>query len=207
MSSSPPGARDSSAPPPLARVAEAELRAHGADEAVIFFCVDGAPREACRTHALAGGGLLFETILGGRVLASEPGELQMEHAGRPVVVRHLVPSALDLGGLAGHAVQVRVAQQYVGAGRATIDAEIRDASGRLLLWAHDGRMPPDRSAHGLALRCTVAESRQRLAVGHAGGVVSIGAPELAEVRAGGDLYALAVVRVETDDVAFVLLRR
>ncbi len=207
MSSSPPSARDSSAPPPLARLAEPELRARGADEAVIFFCVEGAPREACRTHALPGGGLAFETLLCGRVQASEPGELRLEHAGRPVLVRHLVPSAVELRGLVGHELSLRVCQQYLGPGRATIDAELHDAGGRLLLWAHDGRVPPDRSAHGLALRCTVADSRHRLAVGHAGGVASVGAPDLAQVRAGGDLYELAVVRVEADDVAFVLLRR
>lgn len=207
MSSSPPGAHGSSAPAALARLAEARLRAHGADEAVIFFCVEGAPREACRTATLPDGGLVFETALRGQVLESEPGELRLSLGERQATVRHLLPSAIDLRELAGHELSVRVAQHYLGRGRATIDAEIHDAAGRLVLWAHDGRMPADRISHGVALRLTVADARHRLAVGHAGGVASLGAPDHARVRVGADPFELVVVRVEADDVSFVLLRR
>ncbi len=207
MSSSPPSARDSS-PTALPRLSEPALRAHGADESILFFCVEGAPREACRTTTLPGVGLRFETVLRGTIVASEPGELHVEHAQRRVTVRHLLPSAIDLRPLVGQLVQIVISQHYLGRGRATIDAELRDSSGRLLLWAHDGRMPPDRVAHGLALRLTVdADARHRLAVGHAGGVASLGAPEVARVRVGPHPHDLVAVRVEADDVGFVLLRR
>ncbi|HEY8432024.1 MAG TPA: hypothetical protein VIL20_26790 [Sandaracinaceae bacterium] len=185
---------------------EARLRAAGADEAVLFFCVEGAPREACRTLGLPDGGLRFDTVLHGIVVGSEPGELHVEHGRRRVTVRYLLPSAIDLAALVGHPLHARVSQQYLGRGRATIDAELRDPAGRLLLWARDGRMPADRSAHGLALRLTVADAYHRLAVGHAGGLASLRAPDLARVRIGADRYAFVLVRAEADDVAFALVR-
>lgn len=206
MTSSPPGARDT-APPFLARFAEGRFRAYAGDEPIIFFCVEGAPREACRTRT-ADGGLTFDTTLSGRVVAVEPGELTLDVGGQPAIVRHLLPSAFDLGDSLGHTLEVRVVQRYLGPGRATIDAELRDASGRLVLWAHDGRMPSDRVAHGLALRLTVdAAGGHRLAVGHSRGVASVGAPDFGQVWVGGEPYVLVVVRAGADDVSFVLLRR
>ena len=204
MASSPPTARES-AHPPLPRLIEAAFRAHGADEGVIFFCVEAAPREACRTCSTPDGGLTFETRLTGTVVAVLPGELRLADGERRPVVRHLLPGAVDLSALDGHRVSIDIAQRYLGRGRATIDAELRDDDGRLLLWAHDGRTPSDQL--GLAFRRTLDADGQRLSVGHAGGVSHVSAGDVLRVRAGADTFDLAVVRAGADDVSFVLLRR
>jgi hypothetical protein len=207
MNSSPPGARDS-IPPALPRLAEAGFRAHARDEGVIFFCVEAAPREACRTHAGPDGSLSFQTQLFGIVTEIAPGELWLAMGERRVLVRHLLPSAIDLGELCGHRIEIQIQQSYRGRGRATIEAQIRDASGRLLVWAHDGRMPSDRDSHGLALRLTLdSDGDPRLAIGHSGGVASLAVPDLVGVKTGSDSYDFVVVRLGTDDVSFVLLRR
>lgn len=204
MTSSPPGARDSTALP-LLRLVEPAFRAAAADEGVIFFCVEGAPREACRTQNRPDGSLTFETHLVGRVTDVMPGELRLECGEHRAVVRHLLPSAMDLGGLAGHGLRVDITQCYRGRGRATIDAELRDPEQRLLLWAHDGRMPPDRL--GLAFRGSVGAEGHRLALGHSAGVSSVSAGDVLPVPGGIEPFDLAVLRVGLDDVSFVLLRR
>ncbi len=206
MTSSPPGARDTRGSA-LPRLAEASFRAALEHDPVIFFCVEGAPREACRTRTE--GCLTFETMLSGTVVDVQAnGELHLDVSGRQVIVRHLLPTAIDLRELAGHDLEVRVVQRYLGPGRATIDAEIRDSCGQLLLWAHDGRMPVDRVSHGLALRVSVeGDGAHRLAIAHSGGVASVRPPDFALVSVGAEAFALAVVRVGADDVSFVLLRR
>lgn len=202
MSSSPPAPRDSR--PALPRVAEGVFRARARDESVLFFCIEGAPGEACRTENEVGGCITFDTKLRGRVLSVREDVLELAVDGSRVLVRHLLPSAIDLAPLSGQDVEVHIRQRYAGRGRATIDAEISDPVGRLLLWAHDGRPPAD--SHGLALRSTVDADGHRLAVGHAGGVVTLRAPELVRVRLGSDPFDLALVRAGADDLAFVLVR-
>lgn len=204
MASSPPNARESSHPPPT-RLVEAAFRAGGADEGVIFFCIEAAPHEACRTHSSPDGGLTFETRLVATVTEVRPGELHLADGEHRPVVRHLLPRGVDLSALRGHRLKIDIAQRYRGRGRATIDAELRDTDGRLLLWAHDGRTPADQL--GLAFRRTVDAGGQRLAVCHAGGICTVSAGDVARVRAGLDTFDLAVVRAGPDDVSFVLLRR
>ncbi len=204
MASSPPGAREST-PPLLLRLNEAAFRAGVADEGILFFCVEDAPREACRTRSCPDGSLTFETCLEGTVIDASPGELRLSTAERSSVVRHLLPSALELSPLRGQLIRADVTQRYLGRGRATIDAELRDAEGRVLLWAHDGRTPPDQL--GLAFRRTVDADGHRLAVGHLAGVSSVSAGDVVRVRCGIDPFDLAVLRVGADDVSFVLLRR
>ncbi len=207
MSSSPPGARDS-IPPCLPRLAELGFRAHARDESVIFFCVEDAPREACGTRTGPDGSLTFHTRLSGTVLDVGPGEMRIDTGQHRVLVRHLLPSSIDLRELSANTLEIEIVQRYRGRGRATIDAELRDSRGRMLLWAHDGRMPADRESHGLALRLTVdASGTRRLAVGHEGGVSSIASPDFAPVRIGRAMHDLVVVRLGADDVSFVLLRR
>jgi hypothetical protein len=207
MNSSPPTARDS-APPALPQLAEAGFHARALDESVIFFCVDDAPREACRTESLPNGGLAFRTALRGRIERVGAEELVLAVAGKTTRVRFLLPSAVDLASLVGHQAQIDITQQYAGPGRATIDAQIRDAKGRLLLWARDGRVPPDRSAQGLALRTTVgASDARRLAVAHTGGVASMSVPDLARVRTAEGAFELLLVRLGAEDISFVLVRR
>lgn len=204
MASSPPSARESTQPPVL-RLIEPVFRAGAADEAVIFFCVENAPREACRTRSVPDGGVTFETHLSGTVVDTAPGELGVARGDHRAIVRHLLPAAVDLTPLRGHLAAVAITQRYLARGRATIDAEIRDADGRLLLWAHDGRTPPDQL--GLAFRGTVDAGGHRLAVGHAGGVSSVSAGDVIRVRIGTDTFDLGVVRASADDVSFVLTRR
>ena len=204
MASSPPTARESAHPPPT-RLIEAAFRADGAGDGVIFFCVEAAPHEACRTHSSPDGGLTFETHLKATVLEVLPGELRLADGDHRPVVRHLLPRAVDLSALRGHRVSIDIAQRYLGRGRATIDTELRDADDRLLLWAHDGRVPADQL--GLAFRRTVDADGHRLAIGHAGGVSTVSAGELVRLRAGLDTFDLAIIRAGADDVSFVLMRR
>lgn len=203
MASSPPRPREPSSLP-LPRLIEALFRA-GGDEDVIFFCVEDAPRVACSTRTSPDGSLTFATHLEGDVIDAGPGELRLRHGSRRPVIRHLLPGAVDLAPLRGQRVQVSIFQRYAGRGRATIDAEITDSTSRLILWAHDGRMPSDRL--GLAFRRSVDAEGDRLAVGHAGGVASVRAPDLVRVQAGADTFDLAMVRAGTDDVSFVMIRR
>jgi hypothetical protein len=203
MTSSPPTARDSG-PPPVPRISEPAFRAAAREESLLFFCVEDAPRDACRTESVADG-LCFRTTLASRIVSTAPEELVLEGATR---VRHLLPSSVDLAPLAGHAMQIEISQRYGKRGRATIDAQIRDSKGRLLLWARDGRWPADKEAQGLALRATFAvDGAPRLAIAHAGGVSSIGAPDLARVRTAEGWFEMLVLRLGAEDVAFVLVRR
>lgn len=204
MSSSPPSASKST-PPLVLPLNEAAFRTEAAEEGLIFFCVEGAPREACRTRSRPDGSLTFETTLSGTVTDTSEGELRLSLEERKAVVRHLLPSALELSPLRGQLVRADIAQRYLGRGRATIDAELRDAEGRLLVWAHDGRTPPDRL--GLVFRGTVDAEGHRLAVGHSGGVVTVGTGDVVRVRSGVAPFDLAILRLGTDDLAFVLLRR
>lgn len=204
MPSSPPGASGSR--PALPRLLEATFRARATDETVLFACVEGAPPEACHTENEPGGALTFDTRLHGRVLATHPDQTELEVEGKTVVVRHLLPTALDLGPLVGHIVHVHVRQRYGGPGRATIDARVRDGGGRLLLWAHDGRFPTDREGLGLALRARVDPDGHRLALVHGGGVQALRAPDVARVWIAGDAFELGLLRAGADDVAFVLVR-
>ncbi len=205
MTSSPPSARDTQ-PSVHVRLDEVRFRATAADEPLLFFCVEGAPRSACHTRTEEH--LTFETALSGRVTSVTGGELALDVGGGEVLVRYLLPSAVELEALVGHTIGLRVTQRYSGPGRATIDAEVRDSAGGLVLWAHDGRMPGDRLSHGLALRLRLdAGGAHRLALGHGAGVTAVGAPDSATIQVAGAEFGLGVVRVGADDVAFVLVHR
>lgn len=201
-----PPTSHSSAPPPrtLARLCADDA----GDEGVIFFSVEGAPPEVCRTEAGADGSLTFRTSVQGRVVEIGPDELVIARDPHRIRVRHLLPRSIDLGDLQGHAVRVDVTQRYEGRGRATIDAVIRDARGRLILWARDGKIPGDRDSLGLSLRTLVDESGEvRLAVGHEDGVRALTAPTRRLVRRESETCQLLLSRVGLDDVSMVILRR
>lgn len=205
MNSSPPTPRDDRARA-LVRVASAE--AFVLDEGVIFFSVEGAPTEACRTETAPDGSLTFTTTLQGPVTAVQPDELVLDVRGHRVVVRHLLPGAIDLSGLLESRVLVTVQQRYRGRGRATIDAEIRDAGGRLVLWARDGRLPSDADARGLSMRvCLDPDGHHRLALSQAQGVVSLAAPGIVRVERDGVTHDALLIRLGPDDASFVILRR
>jgi hypothetical protein len=205
MTSSPPGTHDA-LPPAFARLTGTGTS--GLGEGVIFFSVEGAPRQACRTRTGPDGTLSFHTSLSGRVVEVRSDELVLEVGAHRVVVRHLLPAAVDLSELRDHRLLIGVQQRYRGRGRATIDAEIRDRAGRLLLWAHDGRFPEDREARGLALRASLDPGRdQRLALVHETGVASLSAPGHARVRRDGVPHDALLLRLGPDDVSLVLLRR
>ncbi|HJL20270.1 MAG TPA: hypothetical protein RMH99_31675 [Sandaracinaceae bacterium LLY-WYZ-13_1] len=204
MNSSPPGARDS-APPALARLASDEACALA--EGVVFFCVEGAPPQLCRTRTGPDGSLTFRTELTGRVCAARRDELHLEVGPHHVVVRHLLPEAIRLDELVGRRISLVLRQRYGGRGRATIDAELRDEARRLLLWAHDGRLPADREAHGLALRTSFdAANGHRLALAHDGGVAHVAPSGRARIRMQGHPHDAALIRLGVDDVSLVVLR-
>lgn len=181
-----------------------------ADEPVVFFSVEGAPSSVCRTCSAPDGSLTFLTTLRGRVTAVSAGELVIARDPHRIHVRHLLPQALDLSELLDHVVHVEISQRYEGVDsgrrRATIDAEIRDAQGRFLLWARDGTLPRDDEARGLSFRALVDERGARLAVGHEGGVTPLRASEGANLQREGESSAILVSRVEPDGVALTVIR-
>lgn len=181
--------------------------AHGLDRPFIAFCFEGAPPEACRTKKGADGSVSFQTSISGRVVSITDASFTLSVGGAEVIVRHLLPSSIELSGLHGKKLLVTVEQRYAGSGRATIDAEIRDAKGTLVLWARDGRMPVDRDARGLTLRVMLEPRAERLAVGHRDGVTTIDAPGLASIGLSDGTYDTLLTRVGDDDLAWVLLRR
>lgn len=207
MPTSPRELDDTARPRVLAAIDAPRFASHAGDDRVIFFCVEGAPRAACRTTAGADGTLTFSTRLAGRVLGTERDALLVEHDERVVTVRHHLPPGLDLEPLAGRVVEIELAQIYRGRGRATIDAEIRDEDGRVVLWAHDGRYPDDRDARGLSLRAALDGGGARLAIRGDEGITSVACPGLASVVVRRREWTLALVRLAADDVGFVLLRR
>ena len=69
MPTSPPHERDVARPRVLTAVDAARFERHARDEGILFFCVENAPREACRTEVGADGSLTFRTVLAGRVLS------------------------------------------------------------------------------------------------------------------------------------------
>lgn len=207
MPSFPPYELDNTRPTALASFEAAPFARSARDEGVIFFCVENAPRELCRTRVGGDGSLTFETHLSGRVLAVQRDAIILDVSGREVQVRHLLPSSIRLDALIGRKLQIRLVQQYQGRCRATIDAEIRDAAGRLILWARDGRFPSDRYAHGLTLRASVDANETRLAVRAGDRVVSVPCPGVASLQVGARDLTLALVRLGAEDIGFVLLRR
>lgn len=177
------------------------------DDGVVFFSVEGAPPDVCQTRSAPDGSLTFHTTVAGRVVAVQPNELVIARGAHTIRVHHLLPRAVDLSELEGHAVRVEIAQCYLRAGRATIDCELRDAHGRLILWAHDGRMPIDADSHGLALRTLVDDGASCLAVGHDRGVAQLEVPSSAQVRREGETCELLLCRLGADDVSLVIVRR
>ncbi len=204
--SSPPSELDPQ-PTALATFAADVFERAAASEGLIFFCVDNAPRRACTTRAGADGSLTFRTSLTGRVISVEPDALVLEVGERTTRIRHHLPAGLTLEALTGQVVRFELSQIYRGRGRATIDAELSDTSGRMILWARDGRFPSDRDAHGLSLRLTVDANETRLAVRTRGGVTSLGSPGARDLVVDGKKLALALVRIGPDDASFALLRR
>lgn len=201
MTSSPPGARQ-----PIQGCARLRDLA-SLEEGVIFFSVEGAPPQACRTQTARDGSIRFLTSLSGLLTQVRLDELVLQVGPAPVIVRHLLPRAVDLSDLVGQRLVLRIEQRYRGPGRATIDAEFHDRTGRLLLWAHDGRFPEDRQAHGLAVRASLdSAQRHRLAIVHQRGVTTLAAPGRGRIEHEGVNFDVAVIRLGADDVSFVALR-
>ncbi|MBX3269986.1 MAG: hypothetical protein KF729_06975 [Sandaracinaceae bacterium] len=205
MPPSPPKPVADARPPLRAALDEARFFRDAATEGILFFCVEGAPPEACATRSGPGGVLVFHTSLRGRVLAVEPDLLVLAAGRHRVHVRHHLPPGVELAPLAGRRVALTLTQSYRGRGRATIDAVLADDEGHTFLWAHDGRHPDD--AHGLSLRAMLEGGATRLAVRTDAGAVAVPCPGVASIALEGREHALVVVRGAADDVGFVLLRR
>lgn len=146
----------------------------------------------------------------GRLAAEEPSTLPSTPPGAEGLatarIRHLLPPSVDLRPLVGHTIALELTERLEG-GRCTVDARIRDAHGALVLWARDGRLPEDRSSHGLALRMRMAESGRGLVLSHRAGLAVVRGPGLALVE--GDTGAMLVLALRTgdDEAAFVALAR
>lgn len=188
------------APSPHVRLAPELLRAGW--DGVTFFCVEGAPHEACQTSVGADGSVTFLTELDGRVLEVRQDVLVLDCAR----VRYLLPDGIDLGGLAGHRLSIVIVQRYDGGARATIDARIRTSEASdLILWAHDGRIPKDRGSP-VGLRAMVGPDGARLALRSGERIVSVPCPGVASTRIESANHHVALSRLEGDDVSFVMLR-
>ena len=203
MASSPPAALETASAAPFGRNREA----YDLDGGVMFFCVEGAPRSACRTITEPPA-LRFVTHLAGRIteVSTDVFVIGGDDA-PPVTVRHLLPAGVSLEGLLHREVTMVIEQCYSGAGRATIRAELRDAAGALLLFAWDGRMPRDAEVPGLALRVSLdSEGGSRLAVGGDHGLVTLPSPGRARIPLRGAGYEALLLRVAADDLSLLLLR-
>lgn len=176
------------------------------DATVAYMGVSHAPPEATRTRRDADGSLVLSTSLAGHVVSVGPENLVVEHGGFLAKVRHLLPESIDLGALLGCLVSIQLEERLHGS-RCTVDARIHDRHGELVLWARDGQLPEDRSAHGLALRMRMAEDGRGLVIAHQSGLAMVRGPGLALVDAdAGPLLAL-VLRTGDGDAAFVALAR
>ena len=207
MPTSPPHELHAPRPRVAATLDLARFESHAKDEGVLFFCVENAPPDACGTRSGADGSLTFWTRLRGRVLEVRPTALILAMGDHLVAVRHHLPSGVGLDELAGHIVHIALTQTFRGRGRATIDAEIVDAQGNVVLWAHDGRHPDDRDARGLSLRAAIEETGARLAVRTDGGVATVTCPGAAHIESEGRAWTLALLRLGADDIGLLLLRR
>lgn len=207
MPTSPPRELDGARPCVVADLDAARFEAHAGDEGIIFFCVENAPPSACGTHSGADGSLTFWTRLRGRILEVRRDAFVLAMSDHLVTVRHHLPSGVLLDALAGRIVELALTQTYRGRGRATIDVVLHDEDGRTVLWAHDGRHPDDRDAHGLSLRAMLEENTARLAVRTDTGVATVACPGILCVESSGRSWHLALVRLAADDIGFLLMRR
>lgn len=176
------------------------------DATVAYLGIAEAPPGAARTRRDPDGSIVLSTSISGRVASAGPGGLVIEQRGFSCTLRHFLPDAIELDALVGADVTVDLVERLRD-GRCTADAHVRDASGEVLLWARDGELPEDRSAHGLALRMRMAESGRGLAIAHRSGLAMVRGPGLALVEDQRGTMLVVVLRTGDDDVAFVALRR
>jgi hypothetical protein len=143
----------------------------------------------------------------GRAVQVSPDRLVIADGwGELVQVRLLLPTALDLRPLVGTPIAVELAHDLSRPTRPTVDAVLRDARGRLLVWAHDGALPGQRGEHGLAVRVTHDSGDSRLVVAGREATVSARAGSAAELVHGRANFAVAALRVDPDGASFLVVR-
>lgn len=170
---------------------------------VAYLGIEHAPPGAARTRRDPDGSIVLSTSLTGPVTSVEPGRLSLDQQGFTATLRHLLPDAIELGALVGSCVTVELSER-LHRGRCTADAQVRDASGALVLWARDGALPDDLDAHGLALR---DEGGRGLAIAHRSGLAMVRGPGLALCEDDAGTLLVVVLRTGADDAAFAALRR
>lgn len=176
------------------------------ESTVAYLGIAHAPPGAARTRRDPDGSIVLHTELRGRVSQVGPEGLVVESGGHAAVVRHFMPPAIDLGALLDTEVTIEMTERLRD-GRCTVDAQIRDAGGSLVLWARDGELPEDRASHGLALRMRMAEIGRGLAIAHRSGLAVVRGPGLALVEGEPGTLLVLVLRTGDDDVALIALRR
>jgi hypothetical protein len=202
----------SSIPPAYERRAEhlrvklcpARLALSCRDEAAVCFAVEGASFEETSSIPSADGGLLIETVIDGVVREVGPDLLVIARDGQEARVRYLLPSAVDLEPLLGPRVKISVSLQFSAEKRPTVDASIRDAHGRLLLWAHDGVLPADRPDRPV-VRLAHEARGPRLAFAHRGGLSTVATAEIIHLDTRSGSATAAGVRISNDDVGFIVV--
>jgi hypothetical protein len=182
------------------------LRRVAAHECDLCFVIeDGAGTSRTRRGATS---ICLETHLAGTLIHIDDDTLLVDDGHVEARVRMLLPAGVDLSPLVGHAVGLRVAH-VLGHARPTIDATFYDARGRLLLWARDGSLPDRDEGPGIEIADGAPpdeRGRARLTA-RAQGVSAAASPgEVAELRCGLGVFALAPLRRDAQSSAFLLVR-
>jgi len=178
------------------------------EEPGVCFAVTGAPIECGEARHLGGGDWLFATRLRGRVTDVQPTSMTIDQDGVRVRAQFLLPPGVGLETLAGRHVTIDIQQTLRRGAVPAVDATIRDSRGRLLMWAHDGVIPRDRTSTGVALRVShAADGAPRLALAGPRRVTTVAPRQVGHVDLGDATFIALVFRVGGDDAAFVLVRR
>jgi hypothetical protein len=204
-SNPPPAYRHPRADRPMVAVCPLRLALSCRDEAAVCFVVEGASFEETHSVTLPEGGLLIETHLEGRVEEVGPDLLVIARDHLRARVRYLLPSAVDLEPLRGRTVKIRVTLRFSSEKRPTVDAVIADEEG-LLLWAHDGALPSDRSDRPV-VRLAHEARGPRLAFAHQRGLATVATAEMVELETRTGPAIAAGIRISRDDVGFLVVWR
>ena len=192
------------APLALPRLDRSQLRSAAAVECDLCIAFDTSltavsamPRRAANAPSQRVRGRIKEVTSERLVLLDEHDDA--------VVVRLLLPRALDLSPLVGAQVSLELSHELSGR-RPTVDAVLRDSRGRLLVWARDGALPGPLGVHGLAVRVAHDAALPRLVVAAGRVTASATSGSVAELRQGRAQRALVALRVEGDGASFLVVR-
>lgn len=171
-------------------------------DSAVCFAVDGALPGVGRCETGSAGKVTMIQELSGRIVDVRAGELELECG---TVVKHLLPMSLDLTPLAGRRVSIVIRHLLDRDRSPTVDAQISESDGALLLWARDGALPADgerlvfrvtHESHGPASLVLVADST----------LVTLAPRSVGRVDIASASFLAAALRVGDNEAAFILAR-